>query len=554
MKKNITINLFGQLYNIDEDAYELLNSYEESLRAHFKKQTDGTEIFNDLEARIAELLNELKAQHIEAITIEHIQDIIKRIGAPEEIDSEEDSGDDSTQADATSKEKGKKQKRLFRDEENKMVAGVLAGFANFFGHDVLYWRFGYVILFLLSLFNGNSIAGNMLIALIIAYVACAVLMPAAKTPADRLKMKGQEVTPETLAMELSSEVNKNDKAPKAGARENVKGCIIGFLGVIGLLIHFSLMALGLLLFIPALGAIIVGAVIGGTGGSAFETVFDNENALMIYQNMPILIWTILISVFLLCFCPAYCAVHSLLVSTKKIEPMGWGQRVAWFVLWLIALVAVVAASANTAQRVEKIEQLSEENYRTAHLHNGIFIRERDWLYLQENRWKIVKAENCNDRYTEEGEYFNGNDNMRYLNVYNNDCLARFQVERIDSVANGLYRLKAKARAQGNGVYIYAVGDETVMTEVTPCGNEGGKLWDEAQKETTKADSTAITTATRMIAEANDGKGYGWSEVECTVKVSNGTVSYGVSTDPQFTHHPYSSEWFSAADFSLERIK
>ena len=64
MKKNITINLFGQLYNIDEDAYELLNNYEESLRHHFSKQEDGAEIFNDIEARIAELLSEQKAKGV----------------------------------------------------------------------------------------------------------------------------------------------------------------------------------------------------------------------------------------------------------------------------------------------------------------------------------------------------------------------------------------------------------------------------------------------------------------------------------------------------------
>ena len=27
MKRNITINMFGSLYAIDEDAYELLNQY-----------------------------------------------------------------------------------------------------------------------------------------------------------------------------------------------------------------------------------------------------------------------------------------------------------------------------------------------------------------------------------------------------------------------------------------------------------------------------------------------------------------------------------------------
>lgn len=554
MKKNITINLFGQLYNIDEDAYELLNSYEESLRAHFKKQADGTEIFNDLEARIAELLNELKAQNIEAITIEHIQDIIKRIGAPEEIDSEEDSEEASTTADATTKEKGRNPKKLFRDEENKMVAGVLAGFANFFGHDVLYWRFGFAIIFLLSMFNGNSIGGKMFVTLIIAYVTCAVLIPVATTPADRLKMKGQEVTPETLAMELSSEVDNNDKTHKAGTNGTARGCMAGFLTVIGLLIQFSIVSLGLLLFIPALCVVIVGAMIGGTNGNVFETFFESENAMMLYQSMPILFWIILISIFVLCFCPAYCAVHTLLVSTKKIEPMGWGQRVAWFVLWLIALVTLVAAGANTAQHVKKMEQISEENYRAAHLYNGIFVRERDRIYLQENKWQIVKAQNCHDRYTDKGEYFNGDDNMCYLNVYDSECLARFQVERTDSVANGLYRLRAKARADGNGVYIYAIGSETVMTEVSPCGNEGGTLWEEATAQANMTNDTTAVSIHQMIAKANDGKGYGWSEVECTVRVSNGIVRYGLSTDPQFTHHPYSSEWFSATDFTLERIK
>ena len=41
MKKNITINLCGRLFQIDEDAYELLQKYIESLRASFGKQEGG---------------------------------------------------------------------------------------------------------------------------------------------------------------------------------------------------------------------------------------------------------------------------------------------------------------------------------------------------------------------------------------------------------------------------------------------------------------------------------------------------------------------------------
>ena len=71
MKKNITINLFGALYNIDEDAYELLVRYQEDMKRYFAKREDGEEIADDIEHRVAELMAELKASGVEAVTIEH---------------------------------------------------------------------------------------------------------------------------------------------------------------------------------------------------------------------------------------------------------------------------------------------------------------------------------------------------------------------------------------------------------------------------------------------------------------------------------------------------
>ena len=88
MKKNITINLFGALYAIDEDAYELLKKYEENMRAYFSRKEGGAEIADDIENRVAELFAELKAAGVEAVTIEHVEDIIRRIGNPEEMDDD----------------------------------------------------------------------------------------------------------------------------------------------------------------------------------------------------------------------------------------------------------------------------------------------------------------------------------------------------------------------------------------------------------------------------------------------------------------------------------
>lgn len=83
MKKNITINLCGRLFQIDEDAYELLQQYINSLRSSFGLQDGGEEIVDDIETRIAELFDELKSNGIVAITIDHVKDIITRIGKPE---------------------------------------------------------------------------------------------------------------------------------------------------------------------------------------------------------------------------------------------------------------------------------------------------------------------------------------------------------------------------------------------------------------------------------------------------------------------------------------
>jgi phage shock protein C len=42
------------------------------------------------------------------------------------------------------------QKKLYRSINNKVIAGVLGGLAEYFGHDPVVWRIGAIILFILS--------------------------------------------------------------------------------------------------------------------------------------------------------------------------------------------------------------------------------------------------------------------------------------------------------------------------------------------------------------------------------------------------------------------
>ena len=58
MKKIININLSGRVIPIEDSAYESLQRYIESLRRYFAKEESRDEIINDIESRIAELMND----------------------------------------------------------------------------------------------------------------------------------------------------------------------------------------------------------------------------------------------------------------------------------------------------------------------------------------------------------------------------------------------------------------------------------------------------------------------------------------------------------------
>ena len=93
MKKNISINLFGTLYNIDEDAYNLLENYLQSMQRYFSRQEGGEEVADDIEHRVAELLWKRHEAGMSAINIETVKEIIDTIGNAEQIAGESGNGD-----------------------------------------------------------------------------------------------------------------------------------------------------------------------------------------------------------------------------------------------------------------------------------------------------------------------------------------------------------------------------------------------------------------------------------------------------------------------------
>src|SRR4029453_18622618 len=89
MKKIININLSGRVIPIEDSAYEKLQAYIESLRRYFMKEEGRDEIINDIESRIAELMNEKIRKGADAVTDEDINEIISSMGRPEDFEAEE---------------------------------------------------------------------------------------------------------------------------------------------------------------------------------------------------------------------------------------------------------------------------------------------------------------------------------------------------------------------------------------------------------------------------------------------------------------------------------
>ena len=115
MKKNISINLFGTLYNIDEDAYNLLENYLKSMQRYFGRQEGGEEIADDIEHRVAELLWKKREAGMTAVDINVVKEIIDTIGNAEDIASDDGNKSESGFA-SYNKREGNRQETNFKED------------------------------------------------------------------------------------------------------------------------------------------------------------------------------------------------------------------------------------------------------------------------------------------------------------------------------------------------------------------------------------------------------------------------------------------------------
>ena len=140
MKKNISINISCIIFHIEEDGYDKLKEYLETMHRYFSSYDDSSEIIADIENRIAEIFLSKLKDGIQVITIEDVEALMATMGGIKdfkeiEVEEEPEPAAKESYSEGSESYQHAETKRLYRDEKRKILGGVLSGIAYYFSID-----------------------------------------------------------------------------------------------------------------------------------------------------------------------------------------------------------------------------------------------------------------------------------------------------------------------------------------------------------------------------------------------------------------------------------
>lgn len=214
MKKTVNIHLGGMPFIIDEDAYNLLYDYIESLKAKFTDDNERTEIIADIEARMAEVFSK-RMEKRQVIDETDINYIISQLGKPEDIAGGTNESESTQQSFSSASSKNKTytqtgEKKLYRDADNRIIGGVIGGLCQYFGYSEPLWP--RIFFALLLWFSFGTFA--------LVYIVLWLLIPKANTRAEKLQMRGEPVTLETLEKEVQDTMSRANDVFNRSVKDN----------------------------------------------------------------------------------------------------------------------------------------------------------------------------------------------------------------------------------------------------------------------------------------------------------------------------------------------
>ena len=180
MKRILNAGIGGKNFVMDEDAYSRMELYLTEFRKKLS-DSESAEVMDDLEQRIAELFEGEIGMTGQVVTLNMVGKVISQLGLP---DGSAFMADDFS---GPHPDGAKVEKKLYRDDDGKTIAGICSGLALYFDIDVTLIR-----ILMLVLLLGGSIGFWI-------YVILWIAVPKADTAARKCEMRGWPVNAENMA-------------------------------------------------------------------------------------------------------------------------------------------------------------------------------------------------------------------------------------------------------------------------------------------------------------------------------------------------------------------
>lgn len=339
MKKTLTVNLGGTVFHIDEDAFHLLDKYLSNLKMHFRKEEGAEEIVKDMELRISELFTEKVNSGAQVISINDVEEVITRMGKPEELTDDENKTEEKKATDAhqdTDKTDYQPRKRFFRNPDDRVLGGVSSGLAAYMGWDVTAIR----LILVLIMFCGYG-------TIIPIYIVCWMIIPEALTAADKLSMRGEKVTVENIGKTVTNGFEKvsngvNDYMNSTRPRTTLQHIGDVLVQVLGAFIKVFLVFMAIV-FTPVLFglvvaflALVVAAIsIAFGGGVAFLHIAP----IIALGASPIQLTMACIAGIVLIGIPLAALIYAVFSHLLKWGPVSYGVKLTLVILWIVSIIA-----------------------------------------------------------------------------------------------------------------------------------------------------------------------------------------------------------------------
>lgn len=349
MKEVVKVSIAGVAFSLSADAYRKVKEYLDRLERSYSGKPEGREVVADIEARLAELLLDGMPDSHAVVDTVLAESVIARLGFPD------DAQDDAQPAERLPR-------RLHRNPDGAVLGGVCSGIGAYFRVDPVWVRlciFLPVVMAVVFSMAGMEEVGEVFAILfgicVVLYPALWIIVPMARTPRQKLEMRGERVTASSIKRTL-----ENDAAAMAASSSERRTASVWaeIFYAMGRILLFCIKAL---IFIIGIGVCLaLFAVLVCVGATIFGTsLVMNEWVLEALSGMEGVspVWYVVL-MLLAGFIPLLllaCLLFRLMFGMRTNRTFMWILLVIWVMLATYLSVVTVHNSDNLVEGFRRME-------------------------------------------------------------------------------------------------------------------------------------------------------------------------------------------------------